>query len=236
MGQGTRASLLLCLVLATALATPGCLSFRTAHVPDKFLEGPGGNGWERVENKSMAEPESEWMGFKKTQVLTYQDRAAGGPGYPGTLTLVTLRAPTTYSPDTLKDLIKDQVRTRAEASGLKIQGDPIEGTRTLSNGAESQYFVYTANVTQTGFFTAKDAGAKIVGEVWNCADAKTSVIAVGFAQVNARSTTAGITLPGAAPGGSRGADPATWREIVADKDGSIDGHKGERGLIWNIAC
>lgn len=232
MGERARRLALLVLVVALATATPGCLSFKAASVPDKFLEGPGGNGWERVENRSMSEPQSEWMGFKKEQVLVYQDRATDGRGYPGTLTVVTLRAISAYSPEALKDLIKEQVRSRAEAAGLAVGGDPVEGTRTLADGSSTQYFVYSANVTKAGFFTQKDAGAKLIGEVWNCEASRTSVVAIGFAQVSSRSTTAGLLLPG----GSSGVKLDTWRELVADKDGAIEGIKGERGLIDHVTC
>ncbi|HWG90543.1 MAG TPA: hypothetical protein VNZ52_06790 [Candidatus Thermoplasmatota archaeon] len=224
------------LVVLVTVGTSGCLSFQVAHVPDKYLEGVGGNGWEKVQNRSMPEPASEWMGFKKTQTLVYADRATDGEGYPGTLTLITLRSLSTANPDTLKDLIKAQVKEKAEAGNLAIKGDPVEGSRALGNGATSTYFVYTGTVSATGFFTEKNAEARIIGEVWTCDDAKTNVIAVGFAQVASRTTTGGIQLPGGTPASSRGADTTTWNEIVADPKGGVGSIKGDRGLIWNVAC
>lgn len=220
------------LLLALSTLSAGCVSIVAAHVPDKFLEGRGGNGWEKNMTASQAEPDSGTMGLQKTQSLVYEDRVAD-PGYPGVLVISTLRAVPSPSGERIKEHVQDAIKTEAEKKGIALSGSPRTGERTLANGARSSWFTYTGNVSSTGGFFARNAEVKIFGEVFECHAHKTIVATVGMAQVTDERTVgpAGGLLPS-----PNTRDTTTWREIVADPNGAIEGLRGNDGLAHHVVC
>lgn len=215
---------LVVLVALTALA--GCLDLTAARVPDRLLEGSGGNGWAR--NASASQKAPVGGSTEKTQTLVYED-AHPSPGYPGTLTVTTLRTLLSPSRDKVIDIVQQRIHDDATAKGITLQGDATRGTRTLANKGESSFFVYRGNVSTQGFFS-RDAQVKIFGEAWQCPGGKTVVATVGLAQVTDVKSVGGVILPGDT------VDETTWSEMVADPRGSIDGQRGSDGLAYNVEC
>jgi hypothetical protein len=63
-------------VLLLAVPLSGCLDIHAARVPDRLLEGRGGNGWAKNQSASQKEPTSAQMGLVKTQAFVYDDRTS----------------------------------------------------------------------------------------------------------------------------------------------------------------
>jgi hypothetical protein len=218
-----RAGLAALVLLLSGLS--GCVDLEAARIPDKLLEGPGGNGWEKNATASQAEPESSGSGTAKTQTLVYEDRRSR-EGYPGTLTVTSLRTLVAPSQDKVLSTVEARIREEAGRKGIAIQGAPSKGTRVLHDGAEASWFVYEGKVSTAGFFS-RNADVKIFGEVSQCG--KTVVAVVGLAQTTDVRSVGGVVLPS-------DPDPATWREMVADPRGTIEGVRGSNGLAYNVMC
>lgn len=220
---GRTILLLLLVVLSASLAT-GCVELDAARIPDRFLEGPGGNGWEKNMSASDRNPvEDGWT--SKTQTLVYEDRRSR-EGYPGTLTVTSLRTFMRPNDDKVLGLVEERVREEATRNGIAIDGPPERGTRDLANGNEARWFVYTGKVSSAGFFS-RNSDVKILGEVSACGKVVVALVAV--AQTTDVRSVGGVALPS-------DPDPATWREIVSDPRGSIEGVRGSSGLAYNLAC
>lgn len=220
-------------LLLPALALPGCVDIQAAHVPDGYLDASRSNGWTRNDTASQREPSSASMGFQKTWTLVYDDRGDGA-GYPGVLVVTTLRAVPAPSEERIREHVEQTVRDQAAAKGIALGPTSSTGSRSLANGATSTYFVYSGNVSTSGFF-ARNAEVRIFGEVFRCDGPKTIVAVVGIAQVSdVKSVNPGPGIPGLpAPSGR---DDTTWREIVADDTGRIEGIRGSDGLAYRVAC
>lgn len=219
-------------VAALLLAAPlsGCLKLEAARVPDRLLEGRGGNGWAKNQSASQKEPASAQMGLVKTQSFVYEDRTsdAAGSGFDGSLSVTTVRTLLRPSEEKLRDDVKARVRSEAEAKGIRVSGSPQDGTRTLANEAEAFWFSYRGTVSRSGFF-AQSAEVRLFGEVSQCAEEETVVVVVGLAQVSDVRSVGGVVLPG-------DPDDTTWREIVGDARGSVEGIRGSDGLAYNVEC
>lgn len=215
--------------LALLLSLPalsGCLDLDAARVPDRLLEGRGGNGWAKNQSASQKEPVSQGA-LAKAQGLVYEDRQSSA-GYPGTLAVLTLRALVKPSEDDLRSTTQQRIRAEVESRGAKIGGGPATGTRALANGADAYWFTYNGTVEQAGIFS-RSAQVRVFGEVWQCPGGRTVVITVGMAQTTDVRTVSGIPI-------SDDPDDTTWREIVADPSGKIQGIRGSSGLAYNVEC
>jgi hypothetical protein len=225
-----RAGPALCVLAAALLA--GCTgAVVPARVPDALLQGDGGNGWAADAAHTDAQPRSENLGLVQRQTLGYADDGRGGNGgYPATLTLTTLKMSPAPGEPQLRDILRDQVRRGSEESGIRLGDQVVEGGRALGDGHRTLFFVFTGNVTGGGpLFTTRDATAKILGEVWNCPEASTSVAAVGLAQVSSVQSVGGIPLPAQE-------DPRNWRELAGDPSGGVDGQRDLNGLLFHARC
>ena len=217
----------LALALALALALTGCVDLSPARIPDRLIEGAGGNGWEKNLTASQAEPEGS--AFSKSQALVYEDRRSD-EGYPGTMTVSTLRTLMRPTEERVRDVVQERIREEAEGRGVRIEGAPTTGERRLANGEDSYWFVYDGSVqSSSGIFQARNAKVKIYGEVFQCDAEKTVVAVVGLAQITDVRSVGGVQLPSEA-------DPTTWREIAADPRGAIEGIRGSDGLGYNVQC
>ncbi|HUR69440.1 MAG TPA: hypothetical protein VM370_09355 [Candidatus Thermoplasmatota archaeon] len=225
-----RPPLALTLVLALAMSlVTGCVKLEPARVPDRLLEGGGGNGWEKNQTASQREPDEAKLGLAKSQTLVYDDKRSDD-GYPGTLTVSTLRTLLRPTDTKVRENVQERIRDAAEARGLRIDGNAATGERRLANGADSQWFVYNGSVQSTGsLFQSRDARVKIYGEVFSCAETKEVVVVVGLAQTTDVRRVGGVPLPSEE-------DATTWREIASDPRGSIEGIRGSDGLAYNVQC
>lgn len=218
----------LALALVAALALTGCVELEAARIPDRLLEGPGGNGWEKNLTASQAEPISS--GSAKSQTLVYEDRARDGNGYPGTLTVTTLRTFFRPAEGDTRDRVQAAIHDEAEGRGIRIEGAAATGERKLGNGEDSLWFVYNGSVQRSGtLFRSTDARVKVYGEVFQCEATKGVIVVVGLAQTTDVRRVGGVQLP-------TEDDPTTWREIAADPRGSLEGIRGSDGLSHNLAC
>lgn len=216
-----------------ALALAGCAgSLVVARVPDSLIQGSGGNGWVIDPRHTDAQPRSEALGLAQRQGIAYLDQPnqGGNGGYTASLVLTTLKSFPGPSEGQLRDLLRDQVRQRAEQQGIHVQGDPVEGRRTLQDGHGSLFFLYSGTITRPGeVFTTTNAAMRIFGEVWTCPESGTSVAAVALAQVSSVRTLGGIPV-------ATNTDTTNWREVAADPAGSVDGQRGADGLVYNVRC
>lgn len=220
-----RALSVLVVAALAAAACAGCLKLEAARVPASALV----NGWVEDEAQSDAEPESQSGGLARTQRFAYKDEARDDRGYAGTLTVITIRALVTPSGESLLDQVEGRVRDAAEARGIRVDAEAAKGERTLANKAESSWFLYNGTVTaEEGLFT-RNAKVKILGEAWECRDERTAVVAIALAQVTDARSLGGVPFPS-------NNDPTTWRELVADPAGHIEGVRGSNGLVYNVAC
>lgn len=225
--RAVRAALASLVVLM--VATSGCVDLEPSSIPDRLLEGAGGNGWEKNLTASQREPDSARWGLAKSQTLVYEDKRSDA-GYPGTLTVTTLRTLMRPTESDVRDTVQEHIRQEAEARGLRIEGTASTGERRLANAEDSLWFVYNGSVQSSGtLFQSRDARVKIYGEVFECAASKSLVVVVGLAQITDVRRVGGVQLPSEE-------DPTTWREIAADPRGSLEGIRGSDGLAYNVAC
>lgn len=227
-----RPSLLVAVPLALLLA--GCTSsssFHAARVPDVLLQGSNGNGWAPDGAHTDATPVSENNGLTSRQTLAYADSAQGGTGgYPASLAITTLKLVPSPNEAQLRDIVREQVRQKSEQQGIVLGSQSQEGGRTLADGHSSLYFVFQGKVSGSGpLFTSRDATAKILGEVWNCPEAGTSIAAVGLAQTAATQNVGGVPV-------STNTDERNWRELAGDPAAQVDGQREGSGLVYNVVC
>lgn len=223
-----RVRIAVALVLALGLA--GCVQLEPARIPDRLLEGAGGNGWEKNLSASQSEPDSAQAGLAKSQTLVYEDRARDGEGYPATFTLTTLRTFFRPTESDTRERVQEAIRKEAEGRGIEIVGAAATGERRLANGADSLWFVYNGSVERTStLFRSADARVKVYGEVFQCEATKGVIVAVGLAQISDARRVGSVQLP-------TEEEPTTWRELAADPRGSLEGIRGSDGLAYNIVC
>lgn len=211
------------LLLAVAV-TAGCVGLTPAVVPSANLDVGTGNAWTRDLSNSTG---VEGGFFTKQAVNAYEHDPVGDDSYPGVLYVLSIA--TLLSPDRgeLLDRLEEQLVAQTEDQGLELDYRLMEGERQLGNGAQSFFLAFNATAREDGFF-ASDSTVKVIGEVFRCTGGPT-VIATGSAQVETTRSISGITT-------EHRYDPGTWEDIVMDPQGSIEGFRGQQGLIYNIAC
>lgn len=216
----------LSLLLAVALASSatGCLEIPAARIAKPTLDA---KGWK--ENATAARSDSSWGGLARTEQRVFEHPRASDGSYGGQLSVVTIRAFFEQSEEDLRDRLQEAVRARSEAKGIKIDEEAAKGERENGEGRKTTWFTYKGKAQSADTLFTRDAEIRIVGEVWNCRDTRTVVVAVGLAQMSDVRSIGGIPVPGQSP------DARTWNALVADSDGTIDGATGT-GLLDSIAC
>lgn len=212
---------LLAIVLLLA-ATAGCLEIPAASVATSVLTA---KGWE--ENATAARSDARWGGLARTELRVFE-HARAGSDYGGHLSVVTIRSFLEQSEQDLRDRLQETVRTQSEAKGIEIGKDGEKGARENAEGRATQWFTYQGVAKSPETLFTRNADVRIVGEVWNCRASRTVVVAVGLAQVNDARVIGGIPI-------TQDPNLSTWRELVADPEGTIEGAKGS-GLLDAVAC
>lgn len=212
--------LLAAVVVAATLA--GCLTLTAARVPDPYLT----RGWQEDAARSDDEPSKEGLG--RRQALAYKD-AGDGPGYGGSLTVVTIRTLVAMSEETILEALRQNLEDHASAQDIRLENEIEDGSRALANGATSRYVVYTGEVAKSSLLFKQAARTKLLGEVFRCDAERTVVVAAAIAQVTDVRSVGGVPLP-------RDDEPQTWHEIVADPAGTVEDVVGGDGLAYRIAC
>lgn len=180
----------------------------------------------------MSEPRAseEALGTFAHQTFVYEDAGGDAGGYPALLTLFTMKGLFTPSRTELLERVEEKVQEWAERNGVQVLRQTASGERRLASADESVFVLFNATaVSERPFFT-RDSELKVAGEVWTCRATDASVVAVGFAQVTdvQRLSPGVVTLTRP--------DATNWIELVEDPQGTIEGHRGTRGLIHQTRC
>lgn len=225
MGLRPARSGILAALLLTSVLTAGCVSLTPATLPNRVLDTQAGNGW-------VADPVNstgvEGGFFDKQAVEAFRDPADDDEGFPGFVNVVSIRALLSPDRQELRERVESRLKEDARAKGLQLEGQTQEGNRRLANGAQSFYVVFNAtSETSNGPFGA-NREVKILGEVFRCTGGAT-VVVTGSAQTEGTRSIGGFQT-------ERTYEPQTWAEIVRDPGGTIEGFRGSRGLVYNVAC
>lgn len=217
-----RAALVAAVLLLAPLA--GCLESVAAGIPQALAQA---HGWR--ENATARQTESRYLGLARADTRAWEDRGADGH-HPGKLWVYTLKAPVTPDDDALVPRLRERIEAESAAQGIRLGPVEENGERALRNGATTSWFAYNGTAQGgSSLFTERNAEVHIFGEVFPCRPARTVVVLVAIAQVTDARTVGGVlTQPNR--------DWDTWREIVADPSGSVEGVRGNDGLAWNVAC
>ncbi len=195
--------------------SPGCLEPYRAHVDPAVVP----DAWRRDDGSI----EGGAWGPKLTETAYTFDPDDGGPPFPATLLIYSLREMNRRGVSELLRFTRDTVEDVANAQGIQL--DPVEnanGDREIGNGAKTMWFTRAGTVEASDLFTAGES-VRIVGEAWYDARSRTSIVAVGFAQVSGPGTIPFQTLR----------DETTWVRIVGDPAGSIHASTTPQGFIYN---
>lgn len=209
-------------MLLLSVLLSGC--FETdpvAVVPSEVLT----QGWSEKGRDSG----SKWYGLAASwtvieyRVTPERKTIDSGP-YPASLTLMTIDTTSRLEPSEVRDKLERQIRDNAASQDLMLKdGSRAEGTRTLASGVKTTWFHYDAVIGEDSRLFSPGHEARVIGEVGFDERSKITFVAVGLAQVQ-----------GSGPTGQYFRDTTHWEKIVQDPDGTIDGHTGNDGLVWNI--
>jgi len=127
------------------------------------------------------------------------------------LSVTSLRFIILHDKEKLLEKVDADILNQAVKYGINMNySSRINGKRETCGGHETVFVVYTGE---------KDGHEyRFIGEVWSCSKSGISVICMGYADVSEID-------------GIRG-----WKEMVEDPEGTIEGLKGENGLIYNVVC
>ena len=127
------------------------------------------------------------------------------------LSVTSLRFIILHDKEKLLEKVDADILNQAVKYGINMNySSRINGKRETCEGHETVFVVYTGE---------KDGHEyRFIGEVWSCSKSGISVICMGYADVSEID-------------GIRG-----WKEMVEDPEGTIEGLKGENGLIYNVVC
>ncbi|MFH1101710.1 MAG: hypothetical protein V1726_06720 [Methanobacteriota archaeon] len=198
------------LVCIFIVVCSGCLSVTGAYVPDIVLT----DGW--YENTSLRNNVAQFLGLEHILSVTYEV-----PGdYPGSLTVMTLKSLVLLDEDELKEKTQETIAATLKEDIELNWTARLSGERYLQNGHKSLFSVYDG--VDTSLTPSEEVS--VIGEVWNCPVAGTSVICIGVAY-RTHTTTSGVNR-----------DTVSWEKIVTDPMGSIDHLVDTAGLIDNVLC
>jgi hypothetical protein len=193
------------LILIIFLLLSGCVDLSCAYVKESIIS----DGWN--ENTALRNTGIQFLGLEKWCSSTYEISGK----YPASLTVTTLKTLILSDESEIHNKMKKNIE-QTFLNNIQLN-ENISGERILQNNHKSRYILYN------GFDINKDENVKIIGEVWNCANAGTSIICIGFAYVTNKDIF-----------GVENTD--NWQKIVMDSNGNIQGFIGEKGLIDNIQC
>ncbi len=206
----------LVLVLAGCAALAGCLEPFRAHVAPDVVPSEWNRSDEPIEGRVLD-------GRKFTETVYTYEREDRGPPFPGVVQIFSLREVSRSGVDDLLRFTRDAVEQAAEAKGINL--DPVEndsGERQIKNSAKTLWFTRAGTVETSDLF-ASGEDVRIVGEAWYDGRSRTSVVAVGMAQVSGQGPIPFQTVR----------DEATWTRIVGDPAGTISGATSSQGFIYN---
>lgn len=219
--RGAPPALLALLLLGTALAA-GCFEPFRVHVDADVI--PPDAGW--VETRSSLQ--GGGLGPRTVETRYALDPADGGPPFPGTLQVFSIRAPTRVPADDLIRLAEQAVEDGAEDYNIAFEGDPVEGQRVLASGVRTHWFLRNGVTTEGGEFFDEQVRIRILGEAGHDGRSSTSFLAIALVQVERA-----VQCPLVAACQPERSE-ATWIQVVGDPDGSVAGASSQTGFIDHL--
>ena len=198
------------LVSLMVIFTSGCVSLTNAYVPETVLTG----GW--YENTSLRDTGSQSFGLERWASTTYQIDGE----YPAFLIVTTMKTLMLMDEQQLQGKLRETLNATLNEGILINESTLVTGERILKNAHKTLYVTYNG-VDQS---TEPPEQVKIIGEVWNCAVSGTSIICIGLAYTTHTQ------------GNSSVVQLENWGKIVMDDAGSIEGFRGETGLLYHVTC
>lgn len=213
---------LLALALLGALMVPGCLEpFRVRVEADVREAAPAWTEtWGKVKGGGLG---------ARTQETRYTfDPTGTNPPFPGTLQVFSVRSLTRLSADELLDLAADAVEDGAGSHAIALEGEPVEGKRTLDSGVRTHWVLRSGKTTQQGDVFDDEVRIRILAEVGHDGKSDTSFLAVAIVQVER--TTQCPLLAACQPTRSE----ASWIQVAGDPEGTIQGATSGSGFIDHL--
>lgn len=213
---------LLALALLGALASSGCLEpFRVRIDPDVKEGAPAWTEtWSKVRGGGL--------GARSQETRYTFDPATTNPPFPGTLQVFSVRSLSRLSAEELLDLANDAVEDGAGSHAISLEGEAIDGRRTIASGVRTHWILRTGTTTQEGDVFDDEVRIRILAEVGHDGKSDTSFLAVAIVQVER--TTQCPLLAACQPTRSE----SSWIQVAGDPEGSIEGATSSTGFIDNL--
>ncbi len=192
------------LLIIQILLLSGCVELKTAYIEPTKLP----TGW--IEVTALKNTVIETFGLEKWSSVTYEYQDT----LQGIITISTINTLVLTDENDLLDYVNSTV-----FSIFKPQGQIVEikqGSRSLLTKHTSQYLIYKLENK------SRNSTGRLIGEVWNCGVAGTSIMCMGFI-IDENTTNQTIE------------NSSVWSQIVGDPIGSIDDAVYD-GLIYQIKC
>ena len=192
------------LLIFHIIVLSGCVELKTAYIEPENLP----TGW--IEVTALKNTVIESFGLEKWSSVTYEYQDT----LQGIITISTINTLVLTDENDLLDYVNSTV-----FSIFKPQGQVLEieqGSRSLITEHTSQYIIYKLENT------SRNSTGRLIGEVWNCGVAGTSIMCMGFI-IDENPTNHTIE------------NSSLWSQIIGDPIGSIDDAVYE-GLIYQIKC
>ena len=213
---------LLALALLGALSLPGCLEPFRVRVDADVLEGAA--NW----TQTFTKVKGGGLGARTQETRYTFDPPNTNPPFPGTLQVFSVRSLSRLSSDELLRLAQDAVEDGAGSHAIILEGEPVEGHRTIASGVRTHWVLRTGTTTQDGDVFDDEVRIRILAEVGHDGRSDTSFLAVAIVQVER--TAQCPLLAACQPTRSE----SSWIQVVGDDDGSIEGATSRSGFIDNL--
>lgn len=213
---------LLALALLGTLSLPGCMEpFRVRVDAEALVGAPT---W----TETITRVKGGGLGARTQETRYAFDTANENPPFPGTLQVFSVRSLSRLSSDELLRLAQDAVEDGAGSHAISLEGDVVEGRRTIESGVRTHWVLRTGTTTQQGNVFDDEVRIRILAEVGHDGKSDTSFLAVAIVQVER--TAQCPLLAACQPTRSE----STWIQVVGDDDGSIEGATSRSGFIDNL--
>lgn len=216
-----RRAVLALALLGVALSS-GCFEPFRVHVDPDVI--PPNAGW----TQTSAGLEGGGLGARTKETRYSLDPADGGPPFPGTLQVFSIRAPTRIPQDELLELARKAVDDGAADYSITLEATTQDGRRTIDSGVQTHWFLRTGTTNEGGDLFAEEVRIRILAESGHDGRSNTSFLAIAIVQVE-RSVQCPI-LAACQPERSE----ATWIQVVGDPEGSVGGATSQTGFLDHL--
>jgi len=188
------------------------INIPVAHIPGEILSD------EWYEDASLRTSRSYLFGFEQCRSVTYKFKNNDSSAI---LVIITVKSLGSLSTNELAEKMDYFLQYYTKDKGIIInESSKRSGERVHPNGHKTTYMILRGerqyeNIT---------FNIRLISEAWNCDVSGTSVICVGYSYTTYKSETRVYE------------DNSRYKRIVEDQQGSIDGLRGDKGLISNVVC